>query len=236
MANKKPTKTASNAENTTTDSVEEPVQKKKTQIKKQKKKEEPVVDEEPVVIDEESVVDETVNEDTPKLSKKRAVPTKESILAEFEEIINSIDVEISSIRENKTKSKGIKFLRTLNKRLKSLKVQTTRIKQRSSTVKKDSVNNSNSGFLKPVKISNEMAKFTGWDVNELKSRVDVTKYLCKYIKENELQNPKDRRQIIADAKLAKLIKFDAKKENEPLTYYRLQTYLKNHFIKPEILV
>jgi upstream activation factor subunit UAF30 len=233
MANKKQTKTASNAENTMTERVEEPVQKKKTQTKRPRKKEETVVEEEEAVVEE--TVDDSVDEESPKQTKKRPVPTKESIVAEFEELINSVEAEITSIRENKTKSKGIKFLRTLNKRLKSLKVQTTRIKQRSSTVKKDAVNNSNSGFLKPVKISTEMAKFTGWDVNELKSRVDVTKYLCNYIKENELQNPKDRRQIIADAKLAKLIKFDPKKESEPLTYYRLQTYLKNHFIKPEVL-
>ena len=106
------------------------------------------------------------------------------------------------------------------------------IKQRNTTNKKVS-NNSNSGFLKPVQISKEMAKFTGWDASQLKSRVDVTKFLCNYIKENDLQNPKDRRQILADSKLSKLLKYDSKKETNPLTYFRIQSCLKEHFIKPQ---
>ena len=87
--------------------------------------------------------------------------------------------------------------------------------------------------MKPVKISVEMAKFTGWDKDELKSRVDVTKYLCQYIRDNNLQNPKDKRQILTDSKLQKLLRFDPKKETEPLTYFRLQTQLKSHFLKPD---
>ena len=116
------------------------------------------------------------------------------------------------------------------KKLKSLKNQSQRIKQHNSSTKKTNSNN-NSGFLKPVKISADMAKFTGWNAAELKSRVDVTKYLCNYIKEHNLQNPEDKRQIIPDAKLAKLIKYDSKKENEPLRYYSLQRFLKPHFLK-----
>jgi chromatin remodeling complex protein RSC6 len=78
-----------------------------------------------------------------------------------------------------------------------------------------------------------MAKFTGWNADELKSRVDVTKYLCNYIKEKNLQNPKDRRQIIADTKLAKLLDYDNKKDTQPLTYFLIQSHLKKHFIKSD---
>jgi chromatin remodeling complex protein RSC6 len=77
-----------------------------------------------------------------------------------------------------------------------------------------------------------MAKFTGWNHDELKSRVDVTKYICKYIRDNNLQNPEDRRQIIADKKLAKLLDFNPEKDDKPLTYYRIQTYMKKHFTNP----
>jgi chromatin remodeling complex protein RSC6 len=76
-----------------------------------------------------------------------------------------------------------------------------------------------------------MAKFTGWDPTELKSRVDVTKFICAYVKDHNLQNPEDRRQILADPKLTKLLKYDVKKEGNPLTYFRIQTSLKNHFPK-----
>jgi hypothetical protein len=84
--------------------------------------------------------------------------------------------------------------------------------------------------LKPVHISKELAKFTGWDHNELRSRVDVTKYICNYIKEKNLQDPTDKRNIRVedDGNLKKLLKYDGK-DKKPLTYYRLQTYLKSHF-------
>ncbi len=187
----------------------------------------------------EAVVEESVETtdsvddlQTDENGKKRVAPTRDSILANIDEMIASVESEIATLRESKTKTKGIKFLRSLNKKLKTLKNHSSRvIKQRNTGTRKSS--NVNSGFLKPVQISTEMAKFTGWNVNEPKSRVDVTKYICKYIKENELQNPKDKRQILADSKLSKLLNYDPKKESEPLTYYRIQSYIKPHFIKAE---
>jgi upstream activation factor subunit UAF30 len=169
--------------------------------------------------------------DPSEKKKKRGAPSREEFLVTFDELVSSIEKEIEGLRESKTKVKGVKFLRTLNKQIKLLKSQASRVIKQKNTTRKNG--NSTSGFLKPVKISKEMAKFTGWDETELRSRVDVTKYLCNYIKENNLQNPADKRQIQVDSKLSKLLKFDSKKEPEPLTYYRLQTYLKTHFIKPE---
>jgi chromatin remodeling complex protein RSC6 len=164
---------------------------------------------------------------------KRGAPTRDNVLQSFDEIIKSIETEMEGLREGDTKNKGVKFLRTLNKRIKVLKNQSSRIiKDKRVSAKKGT--NNNSGFLKPVKISTEMAKFTGWDKDELKSRVDVTKFLCDYIRNNNLQNPKDKRQILADGKLQKLLKYDPKKETEPLTYFKLQSSLKGHFIKPDV--
>lgn len=185
-----------------------------------------------VAVASEGVVD--VDGDSSSNKKKRVLLTRDMVLESFDEIINLIDGEISSLRDSQTKTKGVKFLRTLGKRIKTLRNHSARlIKQRNTSNKKASTNNSNSGFLKPVPISKEMAKFTGWDAAQLKSRVDVTKFLCNYIKENDLQNPKDRRQILADSKLSKLLKYDTKKETEPLTYFRIQSCLKEHFVKPQ---
>lgn len=203
--------------------------------KKSSKKEEVVVAAPTQVTDEdEHVVEDDEEDEDGSSSKKRVPPSRETIMQSFEDIITSIESEIDSLREGDNKTKGIKFLRTLNKKLKILKNHSGRIiKNKKTTVRKTTSNN-NSGFLKPVQISKEMAKFTGWDSEQLRSRVDVTKFLCNYIKENSLQNPTDRRQILADAKLSKLLKYDAKKEGVPLTYFRVQTCLKNHFVKPEI--
>ena len=163
-------------------------------------------------------------------SKKRRVPTKDSIIEGFDELVAAIDEEISRLRESSGKAKGVKFLRSLGKKVKTLQGQSVRVmKQKQKTNRK---NNTNSGFLKPVHISSDMAKFTGWNHDELKSRVDVTKYICKYIRDNNLQNPEDRRQIIADKKLAKLLDFNPEKDDKPLTYYRIQTYMKKHFTNP----
>lgn len=221
--------------NTTTKaSTVTPVKKTSKPKKSTKKKEEDVS----VISDVEEVskevskeVTEEVSVETPAPKQKRKQADRESILASMDELIESIETEITRLRESPNKLKGVKFLRSLNKRLKTLRSQSTRVmKQRPKVVRK---RNPNSGFLKPVRISTEMAKFTGWNATELRSRVDVTKYICNYIKENDLQNPKDRRQILADTKLSKLLNYDSKTAENPLTYYRIQTYMKPHFPKDE---
>jgi len=202
---------------------------KKTKKPKAVKVDEPVVDD--VEDETKEVVEEVVEEVVVKVRKKRSVPTRDTVLAELDAIIVSIDEEILHIRGSSTKVTGVKFLRSVRKQVKSVRNKSARVmKQKNKTARKV---NTNSGFLKPVRISGEMAEFTGWDPEELKSRVDVTKYICKYIKDNDLQNPKDRRQILADAELSELLGFDSKKEKDPLTYYRIQTFMKKHFIKEE---
>ena len=199
-------------------------------VKPETKSVKPVKPVEPVVLEEEQdVVDDSGVENESKSVKCRNIPTKDSVIVNFEEIIATIDQEIERLRESQQKSKGVKFLRSLGKKVKTLKGYAVRVmKQKQKTNRK---NNTNSGFLKPVKISSDMAKFTGWKPEDLKSRVEVTKYLCNYIRENNLQNPEDRRQIIADKKLTKLLGY--KEGDEPLTYYRIQTYMKKHFINPD---
>ena len=197
--------------------------KQKVQVKKEEKKPKTkkVVAE---VVTE--TVDETVTE-TETVTKTRVVPTRETVEKEFDDLISSVEEEISKLRESTLKSKGVKFLRTINKRVKTLKTHALRVSKQKPTVRR---NNTNSGFLKPVAISEELANFTGWDQTQLRSRVDVTKYICNYIKEKDLQDPTDRRNIRVDQdpELKKLLSFDGK-DKKPLTYYTLQTYLKTHF-------
>jgi len=73
-----------------------------------------------------------------------------------------------------------------------------------------------------------MKKFTGMD-GEV-SRVDVTKFICEYIKSNNLQNPEDRRKIIPDTKLSKLLNLK-KEDTDDFRYYNIQTHLSAHFPK-----
>lgn len=177
----------------------------------------------------EEVKEEVEEADAEEDAKVRVPPTKESVIESFDVLISFIDTEIDRLRESQNKAKGVKLLRTINKRVKTIRNQSVRVmKQKQRTNRK---NNNNSGFLKPVKISDDMATFAGWTKGEQRSRVDVTKLLCQYIKDHNLQDEVDKRKIIPDKKLSKLLSFDSSKEKEPLTYYRLQSCIKNHFIK-----
>ena len=56
----------------------------------------------------------------------------------------------------------------------------------------------NTGFMKPVKPSKELAAVVG---KEPMPRTEVTKKIWDYIKSNDLQDPANRRMINADDKL-----------------------------------
>ena len=166
-------------------------------------------------------------------TKKRRVVDRESVFADFDALQQAVESEIENCRSATDKGarvSGVRFLRSLNKSLKQLKKDTIRaMKQKRRNPNR--AKNTSSGFMKPVQISKEMASFTGWDHSELKSRVDVTKYICGYIRDNELQNPADRRQIVPDKKLQNLLKLDRKSlKEEPLTYYSLQKKIQPHFV------
>lgn len=178
-----------------------------------------VVEDEVVEVVEEKVVE------TPR--KTRRVVTRETLVQDGQEIVDMINDEIARLRSSETKAKGVKFLRSLGKMVKTYNGNVVRVTKQRPRAKRENANNS--GFLKPVRISEELCNFTGWNPAELKSRVDVTKYICNYIKENDLQNPEDRRQIFADDKLCDLLNYESERDGE-LKYYHVQRYLKPHFI------
>lgn len=59
----------------------------------------------------------------------------------------------------------------------------------------------NSAFMKPLNISSELAVIVG---KGPMARSEVVKKLWVYIKKNNLQDPKAKRNIIADADLKKV--------------------------------
>lgn len=164
----------------------------------------------------------------PKKQRVRRVVTKESLENDFSTLQKRIEDEITKLRDSSEKVKGVKFLRSVNKAVKLLKSDSLRVLK--IKPKTNRSRTTTSGFMKPVKISAEMAKFTGWVPTDLYSRVDVTKFICKYIKDKELQKPEDKRQIMVNSELSKLLKYDPNTEKDPLTYFRLQQYIQPHFL------
>ena len=67
----------------------------------------------------------------------------------------------------------------------------------------------------------------------LGSVTDVTKEVNKYIKENNLQNPANKKEIKADSTLTKLLNL---KKGDDLNYFSLQKFLKDHFPKADTSV
>jgi chromatin remodeling complex protein RSC6 len=171
--------------------------------------------------------------------KARRVVSKESTDADctrFAELIMSEIERLKSSEQKSPKTRGIKYLRTLHKTFRQLHKDINKVtKFKKNNSRK---NNGSSGFLTPVKISEQMAKFLSWDVSNEYTRTQVTKEICNYVKVNNLNDPSNRRNINVDVKLKNLLGYDPSnpprdeesREVLPLTYYRLQQYLAPHFI------
>ena len=98
----------------------------------------------------------------------------------------------------------------------------------SSKRKRKAGNRAPSGFVKPTKISDELATFLGKDKGTEMARTEVTRDINKYIRTHSLQDKENGRKINPDAKLASLLKL---KKTDELTYFNLQRYMSPHFAK-----
>lgn len=183
-------------------------------------------EESPQVVEE--VLEETKETQPELVVKRNNKKTREDVIEYIETLVEEIDNEVSKLRESNDKVKGVRFLRSHRNKLVKLVSVTNRAFKKKRTMKRKL---NNSGFLKPVRVSKQMSKFAGWKPEELHSRVEVTKMICKYIKDNNLQNPNDRREILPDSKLSKILDYNSKTAENPLTYFRIQTYIKKHFPK-----
>lgn len=84
-----------------------------------------------------------------------------------------------------------------------------------------------SGFAKPLNVTDDLCSFMGKDSGTKIARTEVTQHLIKYIKDNNLQNNENKKNIIPDQKLKKLLKL---KKKDELTYFNLQKYMNVHYI------
>ena len=85
-----------------------------------------------------------------------------------------------------------------------------------------------SGFAVKSTISEDLRIFMNIEKGEMCARTDVTKFLIKYIKDNNLQKKSDKRVIEPDEKLDSLLEVP---DGETLTYFSLQKYMNRHFPK-----
>ena len=86
-----------------------------------------------------------------------------------------------------------------------------------------------SGFALPVSISDDLCEFMELENGSKVARTQVTQYLSTYIKDNNLINPENKKIIVPDAKLSKLLGDDI--SDIELTYFNIQTFMNKHFLK-----
>ncbi|KAJ0692462.1 putative transcription regulator SWI/SNF-BAF60b family [Helianthus annuus] len=83
-----------------------------------------------------------------------------------------------------------------------------------------------SGIMAPIPLSVALVKFLGTGENAL-ARSDVVKRIWDYIKQNNLQDPSDKRRILCDDKLKELFDVDT------FNGFTVSKLLSTHFIKAE---
>ena len=94
--------------------------------------------------------------------------------------------------------------------------------------RRKTVNRAPSGFVKPTRISDELAHFLEKPSGSEMARTEVTRDINKYIRMHNLQDKDNGRKINPDTKLAALLKITG---GEELTYFNLQRFMSPHFAK-----
>jgi len=194
-----------------TTSVVPPVEETKTVKSKKSKAVKTVAETSPVtvtepVLDQAATTTEVVEGETPLAEQS----------LEFLAKLQQISVLISSLKTE---------YRILEKKW-SRELKTAQ--KQSSRRKKRAINRAPSGFVKPTRISDELALFLGKDKGTEMARTAVTRDINTYIRNNKLQDSENGRKINPDAKLAALLKL---KKTDELTYFNLQKYMSPHFAK-----
>ena len=174
-------------------------------------------------------------ETTPKVAKSVETPAPEVCSQNvMEEIVVDIEASVAA--------QSVEFLAKLNQlsviisslknEYKTLEKKWTRelkVAQKvNSKRKRKTGNRTPSGFVKPTKISDELANFLEKPLGAEMARTDVTREINKYIRAHNLQDKENGRKINPDTKLSSLLKL---KNTDELTYFNLQKYMSPHFAK-----
>lgn len=198
-------KTTTTKEDTTTLSVE-----KNTSTKSKTK---------PVVT--EPVVTEPVPEPVAAAEVDNVVVTTEcdTLTESFSSFMTKFQTVMTQFSALKTEFKILEKRAT--KQLKAAEKATSKRKRKLG-------NRAPSGFVKPARISDELANFLGKPIGSEMARTDVTSEINKYIVSNNLRDKDNGRKIIPDKALTTLLNIDSE---VVLTYFNLQKYMSPHFQK-----
>ena len=118
------------------------------------------------------------------------------------------------------------FLKTITRVKIDKLANKVKIPKQKKTVKPDRKPH---GFAVDSKVSDLLCEFMSVPAGSLVARTAVTQRLAEYIKEKNLQNSKNKRQVIPDETLTEL--FGEAAKDQYLTHFNIQKYINHHFIK-----
>lgn len=226
------------------------VTKNKKGSRSSKKTKQPAVVEEPSAVEVEETpavvvkepssavdVEETPAgvEETPAVVEVEETPAP-AVVVEENETEEIVETDINLLGKNllnltSTLTELLKQVKSVQNDMKVIQKQYNKVSKEHEKMlkkKRNSKNNKPSGFAIPSSLSDEMLDFLGLEKGIKVPRNEVLKLINKYIVENELRQEEDKRNILPDKKLKKLLNV---KKNDKVTYFNLQSYLKPHFIK-----
>src|SRR4029079_9760152 len=198
-----------------------------------------------------------------KSISKNAKPVAEAVVVEPSPVIVGTTVEIleepeifednPDEPELSLNDKVKKMLETISALMKTLKLMETDLKnvrvlyrkeikennKRNKQKKPRKTGNSEPhGFVKEVKISDDLADFLKLPRGSKMARPKVTKAISQYVKDHDLSLPSNKTMFKADRALKKIlgeVRYPINKKKPELgdgySYFNLQTHLVNHFIK-----
>lgn len=126
-----------------------------------------------------------------------------------------------------------KMLDELETMKKNIAGMITTLKASQKMFTKKSKTNVKSGFVKPVRLTKELSQLIGTEENELVARNVVNRKINEYVKAHNLQVPESRQNFVVDEALGKLFNLPT---GTNVHYFKMQTYLKNHYPKTEVAV
>ena len=178
----------------------------------------------PVDAEKKRVKKEKVPESTPAVAPAEETTAPESTESTVAQKMNEYQGKLQQLANlfNSLKSDFKTLEKSLTRELKNAQKNSNKKRKVSGT-------RAPSGFVKPTKISEELASFLGKEKGVEMARTEVSKEINQYIREKSLQDKQNGRKIHPDGPLKKLLNIG---KDDELTYFNLQRYMKHHFVKP----
>lgn len=182
----------------------------------------PVVEEPKKKVVVKAKKDEVSKEVVKEVVKEVAKEVVKEEVEEKEVVEDVFKVLVDKISSLTTLNKEIQVaLKQVSKDYDKLKKIVDKIQK-----KRENARKSPSGFAKPNKISDELCDFIGVPHGTEKSRTDITRFINSYVKEHNLNKPDNKRIILPDEKLKKILNV---KEGDVVTFFVLQRLISHHF-------